>query len=250
MRGPLDGLGLFVTGAASGIGLATAQRARAQGARVVAADRDMDRLREEYDGSDVAVVPIDVTDEASVEAALDRATAALDGQIDALVHSAGRYEIEPTTSLSLAAWQRLMEVNATGSFLVARGLGRRLLATGRPGSMVLLSSIAGEHGDDAEPASHYGAGKAAVMALTRQLAVEWGVAGIRVNCVVPGLIRTPMLRITDDAARAARVVGAEVPLARLGEPDEVAAACLFLVGRDASYLTGALLTVDGGLTAR
>jgi 3-oxoacyl-[acyl-carrier protein] reductase len=114
---------------------------------------------------------------------------------------------------------------------------------------VLLSSIAYSRGDTAEPAAHYAASKGAVVSLTRQLAVEWGTAGIRVNAVAPGVIATPMLRISDDPDRLATYLQTGVPLGRLGTAEEVAAACLFLLGDDAAYVSGAVLPVDGGAGA-
>lgn len=244
------GTRLLVTGAASGIGRAVVALAHRLGARVVAADRDVPRLTELADTLGVGIAPLDVTDEASVDACFTAAAEALGGPVATVVHAAGRYEIEPAVSLDLAAWNRVLAVNATGSFLVARAFGRQVIGTGTPGALVLISSIAADHGDDAEPAGHYSASKAAIEALTRQLAVEWGPHRIRVNCVSPGLIRTPMLRITDDPERASRTLTEVVPLRRLGEPEEVAAACLFLAGPHASYISGATLTIDGGLTAR
>jgi NAD(P)-dependent dehydrogenase (short-subunit alcohol dehydrogenase family) len=241
---------LLVTGAGSGIGRAVVARALQTGHKIIATDRDEAALQAAWADSPAHLIAMDVSDEAAVAQGFSHAESVLGGPVRMVVHCAGVYEIEPTESLSLANWQRLLSVNATGSFLVARECGRRLLEQGGQGSLVLVSSIAGDHGDDHEPASHYATSKATISGLTRQLAVEWGSRGIRVNCVAPGLIRSPMLRITDDPDRAESFVREVVPAGRLGEPDDVAAACLFLVGPQASYISGAVLVVDGGLTAR
>ncbi len=246
----MTGDAILVTGAASGIGRAVVAQALATGRPVIATDRDEPALRSAWGDSRAHVIAMDVSDEPAVGNCFAQAERLVGGAVGSAVHCAGIYEIEPTEQLSLAAWHRLLTVNASGAFLVAREFGRRLLERGEGGSLVLLSSIAGDHGDDHEPASHYAASKAAIAALTRQLAVEWGSRGIRVNCVAPGLIRSPMLRIVDDEARADRFVREVVPAGRLGEPDDVAAACLFLAGPQAAYISGVALVVDGGLTAR
>lgn len=240
---------ILVTGAASGIGQAVALTAVARGLDVFAVDRDVDALHRMQTESAVLHCAADVTDEQSVAEAFDRSVQVWGRAPDAVVHAAGQYEIDDAAELGPDDWNRVFTVNATGSFLVARSFGRSVLASSTRGSLVLISSIAAKRGDGEEPAAHYCASKAAIEALTRQLAVEWGPRGVRVNCVSPGLIATPMLRVQDDPERAHAATG-RLPLRRIGEPDEVAHACLFLAGAEASYISGVTLTVDGGLTAQ
>jgi 3-oxoacyl-[acyl-carrier protein] reductase len=153
--------------------------------------------------------------------------------------------VQPTLELDAAGWDTVLAINLRGAFLVARGVARGL--HGAPGAIVNVASMATERGDAAEPAAHYTASKAGLLGLTRQLAVEWAPA-IRVNAVSPGVIDTPMLRLMDDPAGGAAYIRDRVPLRRLGDPAEVARAIVFLLSDDASYITGATVPVDGGVT--
>jgi len=151
--------------------------------------------------------------------------------------------------MAVSRWDEVMAINVTGSMLVSQAAARQWAEAGVPGSVVLVSSIAHERGDRDEPGAHYAASKGAVVSLCRQLAVEWGPLGIRVNAVSPGVIDTPMLRLGDDPARMAAYLESAVPLGRLGRADEVAQACWFLASDLASYVSGAVLAVDGGAGA-
>lgn len=239
----------MITGAASGIGAATVRQALDAGYAVAALDADLDRLADAWADTQVLPLGCDVTDPDAVAAAFGAAEAQWGAAATHLVHAAGVYRVAPATDLAAAQWRAVLEVNATGSFLVCQEFGRRAIRAGSTGSAVLLTSIAYQRGDTTEPAAHYAASKGAVVSLTRQLAVEWGKAGIRVNAVAPGVISTPMLRIADDPERLATYLRDGVPLGRLGTADEVAAACLFLLSDRAAYISGAVLPVDGGAGA-
>ncbi|MDH6197387.1 NAD(P)-dependent dehydrogenase (short-subunit alcohol dehydrogenase family) [Mycobacterium frederiksbergense] len=230
---------VIVTGAASGIGAAVLDRAREQGWRAAGID---------LSGSDFRAGDVhraDVTDAAQVRAAVSAIVDGWDGPPDAVVHCAGIYRTAPSVTVGADDWERTMGVNARGSFLVAQAAAAAMIAAGTPGSIVLLGSVGAGRGDLTEPGAAYAASKGAVSALVRQLAVEWGPVGIRVNSVVPGVIDTAMTTVTSDPAATAALL-ARLPLRRLGDAREVAAACLFLAGPDSSYITGSEITVDGG----
>jgi NAD(P)-dependent dehydrogenase (short-subunit alcohol dehydrogenase family) len=258
----------IVTGGASGIGLACARRLAAEGARVVVLDRRADALAQAVTagpegghtvganavdasaaGPFAAPLPCDVRDPGAVAGAVSHAAGLLGGPADVLVNAAGVYRIAPLLDLGPEEWDDVLAVNLRGTFLAGRAVAAALIAAGLPGAIVNISSTAGLVADASEPSAHYNASKAGVLALTRQMAVEWAPHRIRANAVCPGVIDTPMLRLMDDPAAGAAYLAAGVPQGRLGTADEVAAVIAFLASDDASYLTGAAVPVDGGVTA-
>jgi NAD(P)-dependent dehydrogenase (short-subunit alcohol dehydrogenase family) len=231
---------IVVTGAASGIGAAVADRAEADGWDVARLDRefaDIDGRQGRY--------RVDIGESDSISTVFAAIGSQWGGAPDALVHAAGIYRVRPSTDVDAATWDATLSINARGSFLVARAVAELMIGAGTGGSLVLLSSVATLRGDAFEPSAAYSASKGAVSALVRQLAVEWAGAGIRVNGVMPGVIETAMTTITSDASATADLLR-RLPLGRLGRADEVAAACLFLAGSQSSYITGTEIVVDGG----
>lgn len=231
---------LVVTGAASGIGAAVVHHAETLGWTVAGLDRT-------YPASDAPDnrFAVDVAESGSVTTALRRVVEGWGCAPDALVHAAGVYRVRAAADLDADGWDDTVGINARGSFLMARAVAAAMIAGGTGGSLVLLGSVAAMRGDSLEPSAAYTASKGAVGALTRQLAVEWAGAGIRVNSVVPGVIDTAMTTIVGDAA-ATEALLQRLPLGRLGHADEVAAACMFLAGAQSSYITGTEIVVDGG----
>jgi NAD(P)-dependent dehydrogenase (short-subunit alcohol dehydrogenase family) len=248
MPGRMAGRRALITGGAGGIGLACARRLLAEGAEAVLLDRRADALSS---AAIVGAAPVacDIRDPAAVTAAVDRAAGLLNGPADVLINAAGVYRIAPLLDLTPDEWDDVLAVNLRGSFLAGRAIAAALIAAGLAGAIVNISSTAGLVADAAEPSAHYNASKAGVLALTRQMAAEWAPYGIRANAVCPGVIDTPMLRMMDDPAAGAAYLRTGVPQGRLGSAEEVAAAVVFLASDDASYLTGATVPVDGGVTA-
>lgn len=244
-----DGKIAIVTGGANGIGAACVRRLAAEGATVYAMDRDgaaldlQDRaLRAQ--GNRVTGIALDITDEAALAEAFATATAS--GRLDILFAVAGIWQQGPIEDLAPAVWDRIYAVNVRAMASCCR-LAVPVMARGGGGAMVTMASISGLRGDAGWAA--YNTTKAAVINLTQCLAWEVGGRGIRVNTVCPGPIATAanIKDISDDQAREYAEVCA---IPRMGTADEVAGAMAFLASDDASYVTGAALVVDGGLTAR
>ncbi len=245
---------VVITGASKGIGRATALAFSARGARVVLVSRHRDAgeaVLEEIRGTggEGIFVPVDVAVPEQVQGLVARADAEW-GRIDILINNAGIYMQGDVGATSVTDWERLMAVNVTGAFLCTKYAVPVMARTG--GVIVNVSSEAGLVGIPHQVA--YNVSKAALIGLTRSCAVDLASMGIRVNCVCPGTTETPLVRDalqrTSDPEAARRRLEADRPLNRLGRPEEIAAAILFLADEEVGYATGAVLSIDGGYTVQ
>jgi len=234
----------IVTGAARGIGLATAKRLLGAGWRVGMVDRDTAELDVAMAGlGDVVRLPYDVSVPAEIEAMIADTLAEL-GQIDALINNAGVADFGPIEGTDFARWRRVMETNLDGVFLCSQAATPALKKTS--GAIVNIASISGLRASTLRVA--YGTSKAAVMHLTKQNAAELGEYGIRVNCVCPGPVRTKLAM----EVHSQEIIDAyhdAIPLNRYGSEDEIASVIAFLCSPDASYVTGQIIAADGGFEA-
>ena len=241
-----------VTGGSGGIGAAICEALAADGLRIAVLDRSqapVEALIGRLPGRGHVALAADISSETAVRQAFDEAHAAL-GEIAVLVTAAGILMLQPDGSRHLVAetpvteWQTTQDVNATGTFLCCREFARRLPPRLDGGRIVTLSSVAAQLGGYRSSAS-YIASKSAVLGLTKVLARELAPRTVTVNAVAPGLIDAPMLRLSLDPADDANAA-AQIPLGRLGTPEDVASAVRFLVSPGASYITGATIDVNGG----
>ena len=242
---------VIITGGVGGIGSATVRRFAVEGAKLVIVDlfqKEGEALASELkDGSYAATfISLDVTDEQQWIRAVD-ATIERYGRLDILVNAAGIFRMETVDETDLELWNRIQEVNATGVFLGIKH-GAAAMRRSGGGSIVNISSGAGIVGSTTGAAYH--ASKGAVRLLTKAAAIQYAAVRIRVNSVHPGVTDTPMIRelMADETAGAGFLAG--TPMGRLGKPEEIANAILFLASDEASFITGAELVVDGGFTAQ
>ncbi len=250
----LSGKVCVVTGAGRGLGKAMALGLAEAGATVVAAARSLDEVEATAGeiaaaGGEAFALACDATDRAQVQALID-ATLARAGGLDVMVANHGIALRRPAESLELEAWQRALEVNLTGAFNCAQLAARAMLAAGRGGSIIVTSSTASLVGFEGLLA--YGASKGGVDQMVRQMAVEWGPKGIRVNAVNPGYTTHRMRGSEDrpDRPNLEEEVRQMTPLGRSGAPREFVGPVIFLASEAASFVNGVILPVDGGYCAK
>ena len=248
MRGLTD-KGVLVSGGSSGIGEATVRRFLEEGGRVYFCGLDVDEVRSTI-GELSSLGPVDgmacdIGRGDDVARLVDAAETAL-GSIDVLINNAGIAHKDAFLEIDVAEWDRIVRVNLRGMFLVAQAVARRMVARGS-GVIVNMASTNALGGE--ELLAHYNASKGGVLQLTRTMALELGRHGIRVNCLCPGFIRTPLNDAISDETFMAEYERDKIPLRRAGTPEEVAAAYAFLASDDASFIHGEALVIDGGQTA-
>ncbi|QRY49308.1 3-oxoacyl-ACP reductase [Mycolicibacterium septicum] len=245
----LAGKVAVITGAASGIGLATGRRLRAEGATIVVGDIDPatgEAAAEELDGLFVAV---DVSSQAAVDNLFDTAAATF-GSVDIAFNNAGISppEDDLIETTELPAWERVQDVNLKSVYLSCRAALRHMVPAGK-GSIINTASFVAVMGSATSQIS-YTASKGGVLAMSRELGVQYARQGIRVNALCPGPVNTPLLQelFAKDPERAARRL-VHIPVGRFAEPEELAAAVAFLASDDSSFITGSTFLVDGGISS-
>lgn len=236
----------IITGSAQGIGLATALRFAAEGARVVVSDIGQQRVDQAVaavvaQGGQAIGAVVDVTDRLAIDAMVEKVMATW-GRIDVLINNAGITKDARLAKMSSAQFDAVIAVNLKGVFECTQAVAQTMTAQGS-GSIVNASSVVGLYGNFGQ--TNYAATKAGVIGLTKTWARELGPKGVRVNAVCPGFVTTPILDTVPDAVKQKMIE--KVPLGRLGRPEEIAAVYAFLASDDSSYINGAVLEVSGGI---
>ncbi len=241
----------IVTGGASGIGLAISERLARDGAKVAVLDLDREQAERAAQGiraagGEAIACEVDVSDRAQVDAAVERARREL-GPVLVLVNGAGKDGFDPIMDISPELWERIIAVNLTGTFHCTQSVLPDMLEA-KWGRIVNISSSGAQTG--AVSMAHYTASKGGVIALTKTLALELGPVGITVNTIPPGAVDTPMSRRAAADGRfgggTLEDVGRHLPVRRIGVPEDIAAACAYLVSDEAGYVTGQVIGVNGG----
>jgi gluconate 5-dehydrogenase len=249
----LSGQIAIVTGGSRGLGLQMATGLAEAGAAVVITARKPDALESAaagLHGQGFRALPVvcDVSRAADVDAVLGR-TRAEYGRVDILVNNAGATWGAPVVEMPLDAWQKVMQTNVTGTFVMAQAVGRAMIDAGRGGKIINIASVAGIVGADPRvmDAIGYSASKGAVIAFTRDLAVKWAPHGITVNAIAPGFFPSKMTRWLIE--HRGEAILSTIPMGRLGGEDDLKGAAVFLASRASAFVTGQVLVVDGGATA-
>ena len=242
---------VLVTGGGSGIGQQVCYAMAAEGARVAVSDVDLSKAEHTVSeiakkGGEAHAFQLDVANPQAVTTFVEAAEKTL-GRLDVLVNCAGVREIVSVLDLSYEEWSRVMGINVTGTFLPSQAFARRLVAAGKPGRIVNIASTLGLMA--APKRAAYTTSKHAIVGLTRQMALELGENNIRVNAVAPGVIRTPLTERYFQDPEMAQTIKDIHALGRWGYPKDIANAILFLAAEENDFVTGTVLTVDGGWTA-
>lgn len=251
-RFDLRGTQAVVTGGASGIGYESARALAQCGARPILLDRDaaaleraQQALREE--AIEAAIYTVDVTDAGAVRRVADEVVVT-EGRVDTLVNSAGIARLNPVLDTPDDEWRQVMDINVNGTFWVSRAFGRHMVAQ-RAGSIVNLGSMSGLVVNRPQTAASYMTSKGAVHMLTKALATEWAKDNVRVNALAPGYIGTEMTLAMRARPELFDVWMDMTPMGRCGEPAEIASAVVFLASAASSYMTGSIVSIDGGYTS-
>lgn len=250
----LKGKVALITGARRGMGRSHALALAKQGATVVITDIDLDACRvvmqevNEVSDSESACFKLDVSKKHEIDEVIDGIIAQY-GRLDILVNNAGIYDPKPALDLTEEDWDRTIDINLKGQFFCAQRAAKEMAKNGW-GRIINISSIAsGQVGVGISGGVHYTASKGGIIAMTETLAIELAPLGILVNAIAPGAIDTPMVQGSQMPKEALAGMLARVPLKRMGTPEEVSALVVFLASDEASYITGATVTVDGGWLA-
>lgn len=249
----LNGKVALVTGARRGMGRTHALLLASQGAKVAVTDLDegecsivVDEIKAQ--GGEALCFKMDVSNESEVDEVFSKVIKEW-GRLDILINNAGIYISKPALEMTEEEWDQMLDINLKGQFLCAKRAAAEM-AKNKWGRIINISSVAsGQTGVGISGGAHYTASKGGIIGMSETLAVEWASLGINVNVIAPGAIDTPMIQAAELPKEALDAMLAAVPLKRMGKPEEVSAAVIFLSSEEASYVTGSVIYVDGGWLA-
>ena len=233
----------IVTGASGGIGNSIAEKLHEQGANVLATGTRIEKLEElKKRFSSIKILKFDISQHEKIEEFINEATEQLGGSLDCIVNNAGITKDNLTIRMSLEEWIKVIDINLTSTFLMCKYSIKKMLKN-KSGKIVNITSVVGHTGNLGQ--ANYTASKAGIIAMSKSLAIEYAKKNININCISPGFIKTAMTDKIDDKFK--EVIVSKIPSARLGEPDDIANAVLFLSSNQSNYINGETLHVNGGM---
>ena len=239
----LENKNIIVTGASGGIGNSIIKRLNEAGANILASGTRIEKLEElkkNFEG--IKILKFDISQSEKIEEFIENATSELGGSLDGLVNNAGITQDNLAIRMSLDEWQKVININLTSTFLMSKFAIKKMLKN-KSGKIVNITSVVGHTGNLGQ--ANYTASKAGIVAMSKSLAIEYAKKNINVNCISPGFIKTAMTDKIDDKFK--EVIVSKIPSARLGEPDDIANAVLFLSSEQSNYINGETLHVNGGM---
>ncbi|EDZ60211.1 3-oxoacyl-(acyl-carrier-protein) reductase [Candidatus Pelagibacter sp. HTCC7211] len=239
----LENKNIIVTGASGGIGNAIIKKLNEVGANIVASGTRIEKLEElkkKYEK--IKIVKFDISQSEKIEEFIDNATNELGGSLDGIINNAGITEDNLAIRMSLEEWQKVININLTSTFLLSKFAIKKMLKN-KSGKIVNITSVVGHTGNLGQ--ANYTASKAGIVAMSKSLAIEYAKKNININCISPGFIKTAMTDKIDEKFK--EVIISKIPSARLGEPDDIANAVLFLSSDQSNYINGQTMHVNGGM---
>ena len=239
----LEKKNIIVTGASGGIGNAIIKRLYEAGANVLASGTRIEKLEElKKNFENIKILKFDISQSNKIEDFIDNATSELGGSLDGIVNNAGITQDNLAIRMNLEEWQKVININLTSTFLMSKFAIKKMLKN-KSGKIVNITSVVGHTGNLGQ--ANYTASKAGIVAMSKSLAIEYAKKNININCISPGFIKTAMTDKIDEKFK--EVIISKIPSARLGEPDDIANAVLFLSSDQSNYVNGETLHVNGGM---
>ena len=239
----LENKNIIVTGASGGIGNSIIKKLNEAGANILASGTRVEKLEElkkNFEG--IKILKFDISQSEKIEEFIENATSELGGSLDGLVNNAGITQDNLAIRMSLDEWQKVININLTSTFLISKFAIKKMLKN-KSGKIVNITSVVGHTGNLGQ--ANYTASKAGIIAMSKSLAIEYAKKNININCISPGFIKTAMTDKIDEKFK--EVITSKIPSARLGEPDDIANAVLFLSSDQSSYINGETIHVNGGM---
>ena len=239
----LKGKNIIVTGASGGIGNSIIEKLNHAGANILASGTRIEKLNElKSNFENIKILKFDISQSDKIEEYVENATKELGGSLDCIVNNAGATQDNLAIRMSLEEWQKVINVNLTSTFLMCKS-GIKKMLKNKSGRIVNITSVVGHTGNLGQ--ANYTASKAGIIAMSKSLAIEYAKKNININCISPGFIKTAMTDKLDDKFK--EIIISKIPSARLGDPDDVANAVLFLCSNQSKYINGETLHVNGGM---